>query len=133
MGLFVWLLSVSVGKFAPIVLLKQKVKTFMENQNEKALVILALSSGEHILTEAVEVEHSYVCSNALQILSEMDRASGQISFGVIPYLPFADAEAGIAIPTNMAIIAIPSEDLRRMYSERFSSVYTPPEQKIFLG
>lgn len=123
----------SVGKFAPIVLLKQKVKIFMENQNEKALVILALSSGEHILTEAVELNNSYLCMNSLQILSDLDRGTGQMTFGVVPYLPFANPESGIAIPTNMASITMPSEELERMYKERFSTVYSPPEPKIFLG
>ena len=105
----------------------------MAQKNEKELMILALSSGEHILSEVVLEEYSYICSNALQILSDVDHESGQIKFGVIPYLPFSDQEAGFAIPTNMAIIAMPSQDLRRMYSERFSLVYTPPEQKIILS
>lgn len=102
----------------------------MEKTIEKDLLILALSSGEHIIAEVGESNGAYICTNALQILSELDQETGQFRFGAVPYLPFADQDGGIAIPTNMASVAIPSSELKSMYSQRFGLVYTPPSKII---
>ena len=101
--------------------------------NEDVL-ILALSSGEHLLAQ-VEASNdgSYLCKNILQIMSDVDTETGQMRMGLAPYLPFSDPDAGIAIPMTMAIIAIPSDELRNHYVEKFKLVIAPPEQKIFLG
>lgn len=102
--------------------------------SEKDVLILALSSGEHLLTQ-VEASNdgSYLCSGVLQIMSDMDTSTGQMRMGLVPYLPFADPDAGIAIPMTMAAIAIPSADLKNHYAEKFGLIITPPEPKIFLG
>ena len=99
----------------------------MENED---LLILALSSGEHLLATVTESGGAYVCSNVLQILSDIDQESGQMRLGAVPYLPFADPNGGIAIPNNMASVAIPSKEMKEMYAKRFSLVYTPPTSII---
>ena len=99
----------------------------MENDD---LLILALSSGEHLLATVVESGNAYVCSNVLQILSDVDQESGQMRLGTVPYLPFADPDGGIAIPNTMASVAIPSKEMKEMYAKRFSLVYTPPTSII---
>ena len=99
---------------------------------DKQILILALSSGEHLLAEVNESNGAYVCMNAMQILSQPDEENGQMRMGLVQYLPFADPDGGIAIPTNMASIALPSNELKNHYSERFNLIITPPVSKIIL-
>jgi len=103
------------------------------NENfESNILVLVLSNGDQILAEVEEHNGAYVCSNAMQILTRGDESTGQMSMGMVPYLPFTDGE--IAIPTHMAILAIPNKELTRHYNKTFGSgIITPPEQKIFLG
>lgn len=97
------------------------------------ILILKLNSGEELLTEAVEKNGVYLCTNPLLILGDVDEQSGQFRMGMTPFMPYADADAGMGIPTNMAIVAIPTEDLANHYREKFGKIITPPAQKIFTG
>ena len=102
--------------------------------SEKDVLILALSSGEQLLAQ-VEASNdgSYLCSNVLQIMSDMDTENGQMRMGLVPYLPFSEPDAGVAIPMTMAAIAIPNAELKKHYAQKFGMIITPPEPKIFLG
>ena len=102
-------------------------------ENAKVVMVLALSSGEHIITEAFEANNAYVCSNPVQIVSQGDPSTGQMQMGLVPYLPFTDPDGGVAIPTNMAILAIPSESLLNHYQKMFGLIVTPPAPKIILS
>lgn len=101
--------------------------------NEKEILILVLSNGDQLLTEVIEANGAYVCGDVLQILTRNDEQSGQVSMGLVPYLPYSDSTAGLAIPTNMAAVAFPGTELRNHYAERFGKIITPPAQKIILG
>ena len=104
----------------------------MESEKREVL-ILALSSGEHIICEVEDNAGVYFCINAMQIISRGDASLGKMEMGMIPYLPFADPAGGIAIPTNMASLAVPTEDLKAHYSRMFGLVFTPPTPKIILA
>lgn len=100
--------------------------------DDKEILILCLPSGEQLLALVQERQGAYLCSNVVQIMSEPDPASGQTRMGFMPYLPFADPDGGVAVPTNMAIMAVPSQELRQFYSEKFGLIITPPTPKIIL-
>lgn len=99
--------------------------------NETNILILVLNNGDQLLAESYEQSGVYVCTNVLQILVRGDEASGQMSMGMAPYLPYSVGD--LAIPTNMAILAIPNDTLLNHYKSQFGGIITPPAQKIFLG
>lgn len=94
------------------------------------ILILKLNSGEEIITEAHEANGVYVCENPLLIITAPDEEEGQMRMGLVPFLPFADTSKGVAIPTNMAILALPTDDLANHYKQKFGKIITPPSQKI---
>lgn len=96
------------------------------------VLILKLNSGEELLTEVLEKNGIYLCSDVLQILSYPDEESGQLRMGLMEFMPYANKEGGVAIPTNMAIIAIPSDDLLNKYQEKFGKIITPSSKKIII-
>jgi len=100
--------------------------------NNKEILILALPSGEHLIAQVEERQGAYLCSDVIQILSDPDPKTGHMRMGFVPYLPFANAEAGMAIPTNMAVMAVPSDDLANHYREKFGLIIAPPTPKIIL-
>ena len=95
-----------------------------------ATLILGLPSGEHILCDVEERQGAYLCSNVLQIISERDDKNG-VRMGLMPYMPYADPEGGLAVPTGMAIIAVPSVELKRHHENAFSKIVLP-DSKIIL-
>jgi hypothetical protein len=99
--------------------------------DNKEILILVLNNGDQLLASAIEHEGVYVCSDVLQILTKVDD-SDRMSMGMVPYLPFSDSAGGLAIPTNMAIIAIPNAELKTHYQKQFSRIITPQASKIIL-
>lgn len=97
------------------------------------ILILALSSGEHLVAQVDEQGGAYVCTDVLQIMTQEDPTNGSVRMCLAPYMPYADQSGGLAVPTMMASVAIPSADLLSHYSERFGLVYAPPAPKIILG
>ena len=95
------------------------------------ILVLVLTNGDQILTQLEEQGGAYVCTNVLQIMTRADEATGQVSMGMMPYLPYTTGS--IAIPTNMAMLAVPNQDLIDHYKRQFGMIIAPPEQKIFLG
>lgn len=100
------------------------------NDTSTDILILALASGEHLIAEVAENGGAYVATNVLQIVQQIDESNGQIRMGLSVYMPFSTGE--FAIPTSMAIVAIPSPDLKDHYSERFGLIITPNNQKIIV-
>lgn len=98
--------------------------------NETNILILKLTSGEELLTEVEERSGVYLCSKPLLILTDPDPSTGQMRMGFMEFMPFAKAEAGMAVPSNMAIMAIPSDALANMYREKFGKIILPSKGKI---
>lgn len=101
----------------------------MENKN---ILILGLMTGEHLLATVDERQGAYLCTDVLQILAEPDPETGVYRMGFTQYMPYADQSGGFAIPTNMCIIAMPTEEMKNFYSEKFGLIITPPTPKIIL-
>lgn len=97
---------------------------------ENVVLILGLVSGEHLIATVEERQGAYLCSNVLQIVTDPDVNTGQVRMGLMPYMPYADPDSGFAVPTNMAIMAVPSEDLLNHYNERFAKIITPSTKII---
>lgn len=97
---------------------------------DKEILVLVLSNGDQLLAETIVSDGAYLCSNVLQILTQPDEATGHMRMGIIAYLPFTDPAGGVAIPTNMAILAVPNEDLKTHYQEKFKMIITPPSKII---
>lgn len=95
------------------------------------ILILVLANGDQLLAETTESGGAYVCANVLQILTRADESTGQMSMGMMPYLPYATGD--IAVPTFSTTVAIPNQELLNHYSRQFGKIITPPEPKIFLG
>lgn len=110
------------------ILTKEKVK-IMESEN---ILILGLMTGEHLLATVDERQGAYLCTDVMQIIAEPDPENGSMRMGFTQYMPYADQSAGFAIPTNMCVIAMPTEEMRKFYSERFGRIITPPTPKIIL-
>lgn len=98
----------------------------------KDILILILNDGTQLLASVSEGSGAYLCENVLQILTHVGE-DGQMKTGLQPFLPYADMSGGIAIPTHMAIIAIPNVDIKNFYSGKFGLIITPPEPKIVLA
>jgi hypothetical protein len=105
----------------------------MENTLTKDVLILGLISGEKLLCEVTEQQGAFLCSNILEIITDTDQSSGQMRMGLMPYMPYSDTNGGLAVPSIMATVAVPNEELLNHYKSKFGMLITPPEQKIFLG
>jgi hypothetical protein len=92
---------------------------------EKQVVILKLIDGTEILTEAVENSGSYFCRDILQLVTDVDER-GQGRMGLADFMPYADKEAGFAVPSSVTAIAFPSKELLDHYNERFKKIIMPP-------
>lgn len=101
---------------------------------ETKTVLLALSSGEHIITEMDydDTSTSYICNKPMQIMGQQD-SNGQMKMGISPYMPYAESTSGFAIPISMAILALPSDGILAAYQSATGKIITPPQQKIILG
>ena len=97
------------------------------------ILVLVLANGDTIIGEVTESGGAYLVVSPLQILTQPDEETGQVRMGIVDYLPFCNTEAGIAIPTSTAVVAIPGEELITHYNTRFSKIITPPTPKIILG
>ena len=109
-----------------------KVKT-MNDQLTPDVLVLVLTNGDQLVGEIVEQGGAYLATNVLQILTQVSESTGQLSMGITDYLPFCDPTGGFAIPTNLAIVGMPSEELLAHYNRRFGKIITPPTPKIILG
>lgn len=89
------------------------------------ILILKLSDSTELLASVTEKPGAYFCTDILQIISHHDPESGQGRMGLVDFMPYADPAGGLAVPTNMAIIALPSEELIDHYNRRFSKIITP--------
>jgi hypothetical protein len=105
----------------------------MENTTTSDVLILGLTSGEKLLCEVIEQQGAFLCSNVLEIVTDADPSNGQMRMGLMPYMPYAEASAGLAVPSIMATVAVPGEELLNHYKTKFGMLITPPEPKIFLG
>lgn len=99
--------------------------------NETNILILVLANGDQLLGTVAESGGAYVVTDVLQILTRGDESTGQMSMGMVPYLPYATGD--IAIPTHQCIVAVPNQELLNHYSRQFGKIIAPPEQKIFVG
>jgi hypothetical protein len=102
------------------------------SQTNTDILVLILANGDQILAEVQEQTGAYIATNPLQILTRPDESTGQMTMGIVEYLPYCDTSAGLAIPTGTAILAIPSQDLKNHYAERFGVIIAPPVQKIII-
>lgn len=97
-----------------------------------AIMVLKLSSGEEILSEVDNsIEFSYLLINPMLIMQDYDDATGKMRMGFMPFMPYVDGPIGV--PTNMAIVGTPTEQLENSYKERFGKIITPSTGKIFTG
>lgn len=99
---------------------------------EKELLILVLNDGTQLLANTAEHNGVYMCENVLQIIVHAAE-NGGINTGFMPYLPYSDVKGGLAIPTNMAIIAVPNQQFKEFYAKQFGLIITPPEPQIVLS
>lgn len=97
---------------------------------ETVTMILMLANGDQLIATVAESHGAYVCTDVLNILVQPDPASGQMQMGLMEYLPYADMSAGIAIPTHMAIIAVPGEELLNHYNKKFGKIILPSSKII---
>jgi hypothetical protein len=100
--------------------------------SEKNIIILGLMTGANIIATVEESTGAYLCTDVLEILTTTDE-QGNGKMGIVPFMPFASQEGGFAIPTNMAIVATPTQELLDFYKRKFSVIITAPDQKIILG
>lgn len=91
---------------------------------EKQVVILKLIDGTEILAEVSESSGSYFCRDILQLMTDVDER-GQGRMGLIDFMPYADKEAGFAVPSSVTSIAFPSQELLNHYNERFKKIIMP--------
>lgn len=100
---------------------------------ENVIAILVLTNGDQLLcsvtVDIVNNPYTYLVKEPLQIITHVDE-NGQGRMGIVPYLPYADVDAGIAVPTTMAILAIPSDELKNHHSERFGHIIAPSSKII---
>lgn len=96
----------------------------VSNKMEKQVVILKLFDGTEILAEVTENSGSYFCRDILQLVTDVDER-GQGRMGLLEFMPYADKEAGFAVPSSVASIAFPAKELLDHYNERFKKIITP--------
>jgi hypothetical protein len=92
---------------------------------ETQVVILKLIDGTEILATVAENPGSYICRDILQLVTDVDER-GQGRMGLLEFMPYADKEAGFAVPSSVTGIAFPSEELLNHYNERFKKIIVPP-------
>jgi len=92
---------------------------------EKQVVILKLIDGTELLAEVTESSGSYFCRDILQLVTDVDER-GQGRMGLLEFMPYADKEAGFAVPSSVTSIAFPSKELLEHYNERFKKIIMPP-------
>jgi hypothetical protein len=98
-----------------------KVRTKMDKQ----VVILKLIDGTEILATVAENSGSYFCRDILQLVTDVDER-GQGRMGLLDFMPYADKEAGFAVPSSVTGIAFPNKELIDHYNERFAKIIVPP-------
>jgi len=91
---------------------------------EKRVVILKLVDGTEILAEVSENSGSYFCRDVLQLVTDIDE-HGRGRMGLVDFMPYADKEAGLAVPSSVTSIAFPGKELLEHYNERFKKIITP--------
>lgn len=110
--------------------------TATDTTSETEIVLLALSTGEHVITE-VSTDQSrgfYICTKPFQIGGDgQPDANGSVKMGIAPFMPYADVDRGLMIPLNMAILALPTAALKAAYQKATGMIITPPTPKIILG
>ncbi len=96
------------------------------------ILLLKLNDGTEIIatTEELENRNVYRCVDVVQIVTRAE--NNQMTIGLVPFMPYADSDAGVLIPTNMAMLAIPSKELLERYNKIFSKIIVP-ESKIVLS
>jgi len=96
----------------------------VRNNMKQQVVILKLIDGTEILATVTENAGSYFCRDILQLVTDVDER-GQGRMGLMEFMPYADKEAGFAVPSGVTSIAFPNEDLLNHYNERFKKIITP--------
>jgi hypothetical protein len=94
---------------------------------EKQVVILKLIDGTELLAEVSESSGSYFCRDILQLVTDVDER-GQGRMGLLEFMPFADKDAGFAVPSATTAVAFPSKELLEHYNERFKKIIMPPSK-----
>jgi pyrrolidone-carboxylate peptidase len=89
------------------------------------VVILKMIDGTEILTTVSESAGTYFCRDILQLVTDVDER-GQGRMGLLDFMPYADKEAGFAVPSAVTSLAFPSEELLNHYNERFKKIIVPP-------
>lgn len=92
---------------------------------ETQVVILRLIDGTEILATVAENTGSYFCRDILQLVTDVDER-GQGRMGLLEFMPYADKEAGFAVPSSVTSLAFPSPELLEHYNERFKKIIVPP-------
>lgn len=87
-------------------------------------LILGLPSGEQIIADVTVDGGSFMCSNVLEIMRQVDD-NGSMRMGLTPFMPYASTEGGISVPLTSAVIAIPGAELRSAHQRAFSKIITP--------
>jgi len=100
--------------------------------NDSQISILALISGEHIIADVTTAEGFYFCTRPMQIGGEPDPTTGVMKMGIGDFMPYADPAGGFAVPINMAILALPREQLLNAYQKAVGVIITPPTKQIIL-
>lgn len=91
-------------------------------------VILKLNDGTELLATAAEKDGIYMCNDVIQIMAVPDQETGQMKMGFADFMPYSTGQ--FAIPTNMAILSTPSEELDNFYRERFGKIITKSSKII---
>jgi hypothetical protein len=93
------------------------------------ILLLKLNDGTELIADVSEnTESAYVCSDILEIIT--DRSDDKQSIGLVPFMPYADPTAGIAIPLGMAILTVPGERLKEHYNKIFSKIIVPESRIV---
>ena len=93
----------------------------MSNQT----LIIKLLDGTELLCTAKENPGAYFCTDILQIITDIDE-NGNGRMGLAEFMPYADSDAGFAVPSSIACIALPNQELQDHYNKRFGKIITPP-------
>jgi len=100
------------------------------------ILILVLSTGEKIVAEVDEQQGAYLASNPVEIV-EQRSYEGESRMGLTQYLPYAKDGAGLIIPTIMAVVTFPNDELLAAYknlvAKSKSSIITPEQPSIILA
>ena len=83
-------------------------------------IILKLNDGTELLCTAEEKNGVYMCTDVIQIITQPDNLTKQMKMGFVDFMPYSSGQ--FAVPTNMAILTTPSEDLSNYYAQRFGKI-----------